>query len=242
MFHEIFLTGDTHIPHDIHKLNSTNFPKGKELTKNDYVIVLGDFGLLWSNVPCASEKYWTNWLNDKPWTTLFVDGNHENHPRLNELPTEKMLGGTVGKVSDSIFHLRRGEIYEINHKTFFVMGGAYSVDKEWRQEGKSWWPEETPNYKETEHAIDNLDKHKFKVDYVLSHTSYAGAIDELLSSRRGPFTDWGRLKDPTVDFLTYVEEHTEFDEWYFGHMHPNGHWTSKNDKTTCLYEDIVQLH
>ena len=44
----IFLTGDTHIPIDISKLNSKNFPEGKNLTKDDYVIVLGDFGLLWN--------------------------------------------------------------------------------------------------------------------------------------------------------------------------------------------------
>ena len=40
----IFVTGDTHIPLDISKLNSEQFPQQKELTKNDYVIICGDFG------------------------------------------------------------------------------------------------------------------------------------------------------------------------------------------------------
>ena len=48
----IYITGDTHIPIDIAKLNEYNFPMQKNLTKNDYVIICGDFGGVWD----ASEK------------------------------------------------------------------------------------------------------------------------------------------------------------------------------------------
>lgn len=34
------------------------------------------------------EKYWLDWLGDRPWTTLFVDGNHECFPHLAELPVQ----------------------------------------------------------------------------------------------------------------------------------------------------------
>ena len=44
----IYVTGDTHQSIDIHKLTTSNFPEQKELTKNDYVIICGDFGLLWN--------------------------------------------------------------------------------------------------------------------------------------------------------------------------------------------------
>jgi len=41
----IFVCGDTHgIPRDSKKLNGTNFPEQKELTKDDVLIQLGDFG------------------------------------------------------------------------------------------------------------------------------------------------------------------------------------------------------
>ena len=43
----IYITGDTHIPLDISKLNTTHFPQQSEMTKDDFVIVLGDFGLYW---------------------------------------------------------------------------------------------------------------------------------------------------------------------------------------------------
>jgi len=40
----IFITGDTHIPIDVQKLNDKSFPKQKELTERDYLIICGDFG------------------------------------------------------------------------------------------------------------------------------------------------------------------------------------------------------
>lgn len=52
----IFITGDTHIPIDIHKLNTRNFKEQASLNKNDYVIICGDFGGVWSNN--NEDKYW----------------------------------------------------------------------------------------------------------------------------------------------------------------------------------------
>ena len=69
---KIFITGDTHGSINISKLNSKNFPEGNNLTKNDYVIICGDFGLVWNNN--GEDHLWRRWLDDKPWTTLFVDG------------------------------------------------------------------------------------------------------------------------------------------------------------------------
>jgi len=74
----IFVTGDIHGEHSIRKFNSHEFPEGSSLTKNDYVICTGDFGLIWDvNQSGPTEQYWLDWLSNKPWTTLFVDGNHE---------------------------------------------------------------------------------------------------------------------------------------------------------------------
>lgn len=42
----IYVTGDTHANIDIAKLNTTKFPQQKELTKNDFVIICGDFWTL----------------------------------------------------------------------------------------------------------------------------------------------------------------------------------------------------
>ena len=112
---KVYTCGDTHGGHDMRKLNSKNWKEGKTLTKSDFLIQLGDFGCLW--YPHGSQKqkkddhHWQRWLNNKKWTTLFIDGNHENHDQLAELPEVEMFGGMVGKVSDSIYHLKRGYVY-----------------------------------------------------------------------------------------------------------------------------------
>ena len=76
----IYLTGDTHS--DFARFSTDKFQIQKEMTKNDYVIICGDFGGVWNYlVESTYEKYWLNWLNEKNFTTLFVDGNLEelNH-------------------------------------------------------------------------------------------------------------------------------------------------------------------
>lgn len=79
----IYIIGDTHGCTDVSKLNNKNFKDSSKLTKDDYVIILGDFGFVWNN--SNEDKYWLKWLDEKPWTTLFIDGNHENNDILNSI-------------------------------------------------------------------------------------------------------------------------------------------------------------
>lgn len=123
---------------DIHKLNSKNFPEGRVLTKDDYVIICGDFGFVWDGG--KEDKWWLNWLAAKPWTTLFVDGNHENHDILEQWDVTNWHGGKVHKLNESVIHLMRGQVYEIDGKKWFTFGGAKSQDQAIRVEGKDWWP------------------------------------------------------------------------------------------------------
>ena len=150
----IYVTGDTHAHIDIQKLNTKRFPEQKNLTKDDYLIVCGDFGLVWDESP--EERYWRLWLDKKNFTVLWVDGNHENFELLKEFPVINKFGGKVQKISDSIFHLMRGEIYTIEGKTLFCMGGASSIDKELRVPNKSWWEEEIPSSSELNYGLNNL--------------------------------------------------------------------------------------
>lgn len=125
----IYITGDIHGSISVgRRFNSKNFPIGKTLTKNDYVIIAGDFGLLW--VGDREDRYWLNWLTNKPWTTLFIDGNHENFNLLEAYPVEEWKGGKVHKITPSIIHLMRGQIFELEGKKLFTFGGAASHDKQ----------------------------------------------------------------------------------------------------------------
>ena len=78
----IFVTGDCHS--EFNKLSSAAFPEQKDMTKDDVVIICGDFGGIWdTDTDSRYENYWLQWLDEKPFTTVFVDGNHENFDRLN---------------------------------------------------------------------------------------------------------------------------------------------------------------
>ena len=74
----IFLTGDTH--GDFSRLRPEVFREQERLSKEDYVIICGDFGSIWDG--SDTEQQWLDWLADRPFTTLFVDGNHENYVRM----------------------------------------------------------------------------------------------------------------------------------------------------------------
>lgn len=105
----IYITGDTHT-NWISRLNTRSLPDQKNITKNDYVIVLGDFGI-WDD--SKAQKHNLDWLEEKPFTTLFLDGNHENYDILDNIPVEPFAGDLVQKIRPSIIHLMRRQIYKL---------------------------------------------------------------------------------------------------------------------------------
>jgi len=209
----IYLTGDTH--GEFSKLSNTNWPISTYLTRNDYVVVTGDFGLIFHPTQSKDEIWWTRWLTQKPFTILFLDGNHENHTKLNKLPREEKFGGTVGKVADNIYHLRRGEIYEIEGKKILTFGGAASVDKAYRTEGISWWAEEVPSYADTDNCYRSLEKHNFAVDYIMAHTC-PQALAPVIAGRRGSSSVFD---DPTQRMLDHITSGCTFSHFVCGHWH-----------------------
>ncbi len=228
----IAITGDTHIPHDIHKLRNDSI-KGNFETPPNYVIVTGDFGLLWSNEENnPTEIHWKKWLEEKPFITLFCGGNHENWNRLNALPTVNVFGAEVGQISDKIFHLRHSNIYTIENKTFFVLGGAESTDKDSRILNISWWPEEVPSYKDFYTSLENLEKVNYTVDYVLTHTAPKSVVQKY-------FDDSGRYNDPTCAMLESIYERLTFKKWFFGHFHED---QKLNDKFSVCYNKFHTLY
>jgi hypothetical protein len=133
----IYLTGDTHGYKGLNRFYPQNFPIGNTLTKQDTMVILGDFGIPWSNN--GSDRYWLEWLNEMPWTTVFIDGNHENFNTLNQYPVKEWNGGRIHEIKSSIYHLIRGEVFTIEGNTILAAGGAESIDKESRIPYKEWW-------------------------------------------------------------------------------------------------------
>ena len=224
----IYLTGDTHLPIDMDKLNSKHFPEQKKLTRDDYVIVLGDFGLLWHED--KEYLWWKRWLENRKYTLLWIDGNHENHEWIDSLPVTEWNGGKVHKISNNIIHLMRGQVFEIDNKTFFTFGGALSIDREMRKEGVTWWAREEGSYAEQIEGLVNLEKYHNKVNYILTHT----CPDELVTPF---FSPTYHEPSPTGAYLNHIAHTVKFDYWYFGHWHISEHF----GKYICLYNTIEEL-
>ena len=251
----IFLTGDCHSEFD--RLSSRQFPVQREMTRDDYVIVCGDFGLFWTQDSAGNERYWLKFLKEKGFTILFADGNHENFDKLDRFEVTEFHGGRVHKIADNIYHLMRGEVFDIDGKRFFVMGGGASHDFDrilqenlygsheesleaarllrkrkipYRILGDGYWFEELPSEEELQNGLRHLKKVNFEVDYVITHCAPLSVLKRLRCARieDNSLTRWF---DSVLDKLT-------FDHWYFGHYHEN---MEIDEKFTMLYRKVVPL-
>ena len=250
----IFITGDIH--GDPVRLGSHSFYEQKEMTKDDVVIICGDFGLVWDfRGESKEEKYWLKWLEDKPFTTVFVDGNHENFKRLYSYPVKEWNGGKVHEIRPHVLHLMRGEIYDIEGLKFFAFGGASSHDiqdgiidpdededwhktaSKWDRERKifriknvSWWEEELPTHEEMQNGINNLKKVGNKVDYIITHSPSASVIALI---GHGLYE-----QDILTKYLEDIRSIVEYKKHFCGHMHVDH---AVNSKDIILYEQIIRI-
>jgi len=230
-----YLTGDTHGNFDTRKLDK--IACDKKLTRDDVLIIAGDWGVLWKDTPDGTEKQLLEWYGKFKCTVLIVDGNHENHTRFDALPTIIKYGEEVGVIADNIFHLRRGHLYTINDRTYFIFGGALSIDKDQRTLGISYWPGELPTREQMNKAYDTLDECGYMVDYVITHTAPRRILNEM-----GFGLDQGnpeKYNDPTAQFLDSLYGQITFDKWYFGHMHMDVELGE--GKFRCLYNGVVNM-
>ena len=164
----IYCTGDTHgkdiIPWSYgidgykNRLSMTAFPEQADMSKEDYIIICGDFGGVWDTNRYAfeeseDEKEGLDWLENKSFTTLFVPGNHENYHRLTGCHRIELLHGWFyenmpkeekGKLQSGYprkaWHggfvreirpsvlMLEAGVFNIDGKTCFAYGGAQSHD------------------------------------------------------------------------------------------------------------------
>lgn len=107
----------------------------------DALFQVGDFGFLWPGSDRLAE---VDKLSRKLTTPIYwIDGNHDLHPEIR-----KLFPATSHLLEPGLHHVRRGCTVtlsgpEESTMTICGLGGAPSIDKGSRLEGKSWWPEET---------------------------------------------------------------------------------------------------
>lgn len=247
----VYVTGDCH--GDWFKLRNPSVFTRAKIKKGDYIIVCGDFGIWHDNNGRESAKL--DILSKLDYTILFVSGNHENFDRLysDEFEIVDFHGGKAQKIRENIYHLMRGNVYEIEGKKFFAFGGASSHDiqdgiinpadydtyeefkevcdkwyderKMFRIKGLSWWERELPTDEEMEYGKKVLAEHNNEVDFVISHClpQQAAAI----------FSSGGYKHDKLTNYFDEIVEENKFTKWYCGHYHTD--WTIMG-KFVLLYD------
>lgn len=217
----IYVTGDIHGGIDMHKLSNKELKKnGVSITENDFLVILGDFGLPFFDSDLEEHskthkeyRYWIKWLAEKPYTVLWIDGNHDNFNFWEQQEITERFGGKVQVHPDAsnVIHLMRGEVYTIDGKKCLAFGGAASADKAYRKPNISWWARENASETEKANARENLRRHGGRVDYVFTHTPPT-YIRRLIPKMY-------ELTDPTADFLDQLGLEITYRAWFSGHLH-----------------------
>ena len=222
----IYITGDTH--GDFSRLNNL------KISKDDMLIILGDAGV--NYFLNEHDNRLKEFLSLYSLKIFFIQGNHEERPEnISNYHETKMFGGNVyieDKYPNLIF-AKNGELYIIDNKSVLVVGGAYSVDKNYRiTHGYKWFKDEQLKEEEKDYIIK---KYKGKhVDIILSHTcplkyepqdNFIYAFNQL------------KIDKKMEIFLNQLEEIINYDKWYCGHWHIE----KQIDKLEFIFKSIKKF-
>lgn len=228
-----YVSGDTHgnFTHYAYqtKLHKTN-------VNQDVAIILGDAGLnYYRNHKDDERKVFVNQL---PIVTFCIHGNHEIRPQnIESYVAKEFCGGTVlyePQYPNILFGID-GEVYDFDGIKCLVIGGAYSVDKEYRLlRGFGWWEDEQPDDLIKERVEQKIRSLKGGIDVVLSHTCPAKYIPTEMFL---PGINQATVDRSTEEWLDQIENTLEYKRWYCGHWHTN----KFIDKMCFLYEGLAPL-
>lgn len=225
----IYITGDTH--GGFKRIEA--FCEQFQTSKDDVLIILGDAGINFSGEVYDSRK--KQFLESLPITIFAIHGNHEQRPQTIGTYKEKLWNSGVvyyEETYSSILFAKDGEIFDFNGLKTIVIGGAYSIDKVMRiMYSWGWWADEQPSEKIKQYVEQQLEKCKWKVDVVLSHTTPLKyePVEVFL-----PGVDQSRVDKSTEIWLDDIEEKLSYKKWYCGHFHTE----KKIDKLEIMFENV----
>ena len=153
-------------------------------------------------------------LAKKKYNICFVDGTHENFDLLKKFPVVSFAGGTAHKIRDNIFHLMRGQVFEIEGEKIFAMGGGESPDKDLRSGNATWSSDEIPSRDEMREGANNLERNKFTVDYIITHEP-AQKIKNFLKLK----DDKPLLVSGLNAYFQELSSSCDYTRWFFGSLH-----------------------
>lgn len=210
----VYYTGDIHSEvFWVHR-----FCKRLKLTRDDIVVILGDVAAnYYADERDLAVK--NEFAKLKP-TILCIHGNHECRPE--HIPSYKTMqwhGGTVWYEEEypNLLFAKDGEVYTLGGLRHLVIGGAFSVDVEYRRQNHwQWWPDEQPSEITKRYVEQQIRDNR--IDVILSHTCPAKytPLEAFL-----PGLDQSRVDRSTEQWLDRIEAGTDYLAWFCGHWHIN---------------------
>ena len=228
----VYLTGDTHGRFE----RIACFCRDNHTTLGDVLIILGDAGVNYY-LNHRDEKL-KQYIDTMPVTLLCTHGNHEARltAALGYEEAERFGARVmVQPEHPNLLFALDGEVYELAGRSCIAIGGAYSIDKQYRiLRGAAWWPDEQPDEEIKRRVESALARRGWHVDVVLSHTtplSYEPTEAFL------PFIDQSTVDTSTERWLDEIEHRLDYGRWYAGHFHT----TKTVDKLRLMYQDYARL-
>ncbi len=222
----IFATGDMHGDYALFAQK-----KFKSIKEGDTLLVCGDFGFIWNGD--AKEKKILDKLGKKKYKILFVDGTHENFELLSRYPVVSFAGGKAHKIRDNIYHLMRGQIFEIEGEKIFAMGGGESPDIDMRMDHDTWSRAEIPTREEMSEGAINLERCKYRVDYIVTHEPAQKIKNFLKLKDNEPLTVSGLNA-----YLQELSSNCDYTRWFFGSLHEDKFVSASQ---IALFQNLVNV-
>ena len=213
----IYITGDTH--GDIEVFSERRLG---QLKKGDTLIITGDFGFIWDN--SKEEIKNLKKLSKKKFDILFVEGSHENFDRLKEFEEVPLHGGTARKIAENIYCLNRGELYRIEDKVIFTLGGGLPPEADETEASPS-----LPSDEELEYAVVNIEEQRRMLDIVITHEAPA-SVKRMINRNAS-------INDLNI-FLDTVMHNTRYKKWYFGSLHED---RQISNNLICVFEEVHRI-
>lgn len=169
-------------------------------------IQLGDMGFGFTPVPDFGEQH------------KFIRGNHDDPAAAK---AHKNYLGDYGYLADD---------------DLFYISSASSIDREWRVEGVSWWPDEELSMADLNSAIDLYTESRPEI--VISHECPTVANMKLLAELQGPYfaAKGGLQSSRTCQAMQEMFNIFAPRLWIFGHYHVNKTFELRGTNFTCLSE------
>lgn len=221
----IYFTGDTHGEQE--RLSKHAL---KKLQQGDTLIICGDFGFIWEDT--GKERKFLDKLTKLKCNVCFLDGTHENFALLETYPVVLFCAAKAHRIRRNVYHLMRGQIYEIENKKVFTLGGGEPPEYQMQDDEELGTNRpEIPTKTEMMEAIENLQRFEYKVDYIATHEPPA-MIRDFLSVAEIAKREMSALGA----FLDELSKTAVFTHWYFGSIHADKHVSRSY---TAVFKELV---